>query len=132
MVWQEKLKKLVLNPNVITLSRVAAVPLLVILLMYPGKLTCFLAAIVFTLASITDYYDGYLARKMNLVSNLGKMMDPLADKLLVSSAFIMLVSLNFMPAWIACLIIGRELAVTGLRSIIAEHGEDGAASWLGK
>lgn len=115
-----------------TLSRIAAVPLLVVLLMCSGRMPAIMAAIVFSLAAITDYFDGYLARKMKLVSTLGKILDPLADKLLISSAFIMIVWLHHMPAWIACAIIGRELAVTGLRSVIAEHGEDVAASWLGK
>lgn len=126
------IKKVILNPNFMTLSRIASVPLLVVLMMYPGKLTLLAAAAVFSLASITDYFDGYFARKYGLVSNLGKILDPLADKLLVSSAFIMLVSLNFVPAWIACMIIGRELAVTGLRCVIVEYGEDVSASWLGK
>ncbi len=132
MTWQEKLKKFVLHPNFMTLSRIASVPVLVVFLMYPGKATTALAALIFSLASITDYVDGYLARKLGLETPLGKILDPLADKLLVSSAFIMLVWLHFMPAWIACIIIGRELAVTGLRCIIAESGEDVAASWLGK
>ncbi len=132
MAWQDKLKKTFLNPNFMTLSRVVAAPMLVILMMYPSKISLLAAASVFSIASITDYFDGYLARKFELVSNFGKILDPLADKLLVSSAFIMLVSLNFMPAWIACLIIGRELAVTGLRCVIIESGEDVAASWLGK
>jgi len=132
MNWKDKLKRTVVHPNFMTLSRIASVPLLVILLMSPGKTTTFLAAIVFSIASITDYYDGYLARKLGLETNLGKILDPLADKLLVSSAFIMLVSLDYMSAWIACIIIGRELAVTGLRCIIAENNEDVAASWLGK
>ncbi|WP_232364027.1 CDP-diacylglycerol--glycerol-3-phosphate 3-phosphatidyltransferase [Desulforapulum autotrophicum] len=130
--WMRRLMKIVMNPNFMTLSRIVATPILVGLLMYPGKMTAFLAALVFSLAAITDYFDGYLARKLGLVSTLGKILDPLADKLLVSSAFIMLVSLGFMPAWIACAIIGRELAVTGLRCVIIEQGEDVAASWLGK
>lgn len=125
-------KKVFLNPNFMTLSRIASVPVLVLLMMYPGKFTLLMAAVVFSIASITDYFDGYFARKYGLVSNLGKILDPLADKLLVSSAFIMLVSLNFVPAWIACMIIGRELAVTGLRCIIVEYGQDVSASWLGK
>ncbi|MDH3885946.1 MAG: CDP-diacylglycerol--glycerol-3-phosphate 3-phosphatidyltransferase, partial [Desulfobacterales bacterium] len=83
-------------------------------------------------AAITDYLDGFYARKRGLVSTLGKVMDPIADKLLVSSAFIMLTSLGWVQAWIVCIIIGRELAVTGLRNIIAEKGEDMSASNLGK
>ena len=84
------------------------------------------------MASITDYLDGYFARKYELVSNLGKILDPVADKLLVASTLVMLVSLNFLPAWIACVIIGRELSVTGLRCVLIENGQDVAASWLGK
>jgi len=76
--------------------------------------------------------DGLFARRHGLVSNLGKVMDPVADKLLVSSAFIMLTSLGWAPAWMVCIIIGRELAVTGLRNIIAGQGEDVSASKLGK
>lgn len=132
MIWLDKLKQIILNPNYLTMSRIAAVPLIVVLMMYPSKMTMFMAALVFSIASITDYLDGYFARKLGLVSNLGKILDPLADKFLVSSAFIMLVSLGLIPAWVVCLVIGRELAVTGLRCIIIENGEDVAASWLGK
>ena len=132
MTWRGKFKSLVLTPNFITLSRIAAVPVLVVLLMYENRVTTFLAALLFALASITDYLDGYLARTRGLVSNLGKILDPLADKLLVSSSLIMLVDLGFIPAWIACIIIGRELAVTGLRCVLVENGQDVAASWLGK
>ncbi|MCK5542934.1 MAG: CDP-diacylglycerol--glycerol-3-phosphate 3-phosphatidyltransferase [Desulfobacterales bacterium] len=132
MTFYEKYKKIVFTPNFLTLLRIFAVPVLILFLLFDNKVTTFLAALVFSIASITDYLDGYLARKYNLVSSLGKMLDPLADKLLISSVFIMLVSLDFMPAWIACIIIGREIAVTGLRSILVEHGEDVAASKLGK
>ncbi|MGD8462099.1 MAG: CDP-diacylglycerol--glycerol-3-phosphate 3-phosphatidyltransferase, partial [Desulfobacterales bacterium] len=90
------------------------------------------AALVFSAAAITDYLDGFYARKRNMVTTLGKVMDPVADKLLVSSAFIMLAALHWVPAWMVCIIIGRELAVTGLRNIIAGKGEDLSASNLGK
>lgn len=129
---QKRRINIFLHPNVMTLSRILAVPLLVILMMMPGKVTLLLSAALFSLASITDYFDGYYARKYGLVSNLGKILDPLADKLLVSCAFIMLVALGYAPAWIVCLIIGRELAVTGLRCVLIENGEDVSASWLGK
>ncbi len=128
----KKIKEAALNPNFMTVSRVLAVPVLIVLLMFETRITTFLAALLFSAASITDYLDGYIARKYELVSTLGKMLDPLADKLLISTAFVMLVELGFMPGWIACVIIGRELAVTGLRSIMVEHGEDVAASMLGK
>jgi CDP-diacylglycerol--glycerol-3-phosphate 3-phosphatidyltransferase len=101
-------------------------------MLFPNRVCTFVAAIFFSAAAITDYLDGYIARRRGLVSTLGKVMDPVADKLLVSSAFIMLSSLGWIPAWIVCIIIGREIAVTGLRNIIAERGEDVSASNLGK
>lgn len=101
-------------------------------MLFPSRVFTFIAAILFSAAAITDYLDGYIARTRGLVSTLGKVMDPVADKLLVSSAFIMLSSLGWVPAWVVCIIIGREIAVTGLRNIIAERGEDVSASNLGK
>jgi CDP-diacylglycerol--glycerol-3-phosphate 3-phosphatidyltransferase len=83
-------------------------------------------------ASITDYLDGYFARRQGKESNFGRVMDPVADKLLVSCVFIMMTSLDWIPAWMVCVIIGREIAVTGLRNIVAENKEDVSASMLGK
>ena len=120
------------HPNSLTMFRIAAVPIVIVLMMYPNRLFCFVASMFFSAAAITDYLDGYLARTRHLESTLGKVMDPVADKLLVSSAFIMLASHRWIPAWIVCIIIGRELAVTGLRNLIAGEGEDISASWLGK
>ena len=128
----ESLQNLINGPNKLTLFRIATVPIIVILLLFPTEVCTFIAALLFSAAAITDYLDGFYARKRGLVSTLGKVMDPIADKLLVSSAFIMLTSLGWIPAWIVCIIIGRELAVTGLRNIIAEKGEDISASNLGK
>ena len=132
MRWSKKVKAVVLTPNFMTISRILVVPVIVVLLMSDSKVTTFIAALLFFLASITDYFDGYLARTRGLESKLGTILDPLADKLLVSSTLVMLVSLGFMPGWIACVIIGRELAVTGLRCVLIENGQDVAASWLGK
>ncbi len=129
---QDRLKTLFLTPNFITISRIAAVPAVVVLLMWDNRVTTLLAAALFSLASITDYVDGYLARTRDLITPLGKILDPLADKLLVSSTLIMLAALGFIPAWIACVIIGRELAVTSLRCVLMENRQDVAASWLGK
>ena len=123
---------LLTHPNTLTFFRIIAVPVIVVLLMMPNRLTAFVAGLIFSAAAITDYFDGYLARRYGLVSNLGKVMDPVADKLLVSCSLIMLTSLGWMPAWIACIIIGRELAVTGLRNIIAQNKMDVSASSLGK
>ncbi len=125
-------KKLLSDPNTLTLFRVLATPLVVLLMLVPNRLTCFLAGLIFSAAAITDYFDGHLARQKGMVSNLGKVMDPVADKLLVSSSFIMLASLGWVPAWVVCIIIGRELAVTGLRNLIAHHRQDVSASNLGK
>ncbi len=119
-------------PNRLTLLRIVAIPGIIILLHFPGKMTTLAAAMVFSIAAITDWLDGYWARRCGLVSNLGKVMDPVADKLLVSSSFIMLTYHGWVPAWVVCVIIGRELAVTGLRNVIAEKGEDLSASMLGK
>lgn len=132
MVKDGNLKQVLSHPNSLTLFRIAAVPVIVILLIFPNRLFTALAALIFSAAAITDYLDGYLARRHGLVSTLGKVMDPMADKLLVSSAFIMMASHGWIPAWMVCIIIGRELAVTGLRNIIAGKGEDVSASWLGK
>jgi CDP-diacylglycerol--glycerol-3-phosphate 3-phosphatidyltransferase len=132
MAWSKKIKEVVLTPNFMTISRIAAVPIIVGLLTSDSRISTFIAAILFSLASITDYFDGYLARTRGLETKLGQILDPLADKLLVASTLVMLVSLGFMPAWIACVIIGRELAVTGLRCVLIENGQDVAASWLGK
>lgn len=110
-------------PNLFTLGRIVMIPLFILILCFEKSLTGHVvAAIVFALASITDYLDGYLARKWQVVTNFGKFADPLADKMLVMTAFIMLVELKMVPAWIAAIIICRELAVTGLRLLLVENG----------
>jgi CDP-diacylglycerol---glycerol-3-phosphate 3-phosphatidyltransferase len=127
-------------PNSITMSRICCVPLLIWLLSRSCPLHTFngeqeiLASAIFILASITDGLDGYLARKRGQVTTMGMLLDPLADKLMVTAAFIALVELNprIVPAWIAVLVIGREFLVSGLRSIAASEGFTIQASDLGK
>lgn len=109
-------------PNILTVARIAAIPVVMVLLCFPGKLASFLAACCFLLAGATDFLDGFFARRHRLVSRFGKFMDPLADKLLVSAALIMLIPLGRVPAWMAFVIVGRELAVTGLRGLAAAEG----------
>ncbi|MBK3299362.1 CDP-diacylglycerol--glycerol-3-phosphate 3-phosphatidyltransferase, partial [Streptococcus oralis] len=101
-------------PNVLTIGRILFIPLFILILtLGHSQGSHLLATIIFAVASITDYLDGYLARKWNVVSNFGKFADPMADKLLVMSAFIMLIELGMAPAWVVAIIICRELAVTG-------------------
>lgn len=119
-------------PNILTLSRIAAVPIVVFLLLFESKQSCFWAAVVFTAAAITDWLDGYLARKWGIVTILGKFLDPLADKLIVMAALIMLIPLDRVPAWTVFVILARELIVSGIRSIASSEGIVIAASDLGK
>jgi len=119
-------------PNILTLARVAAVPVLVVLLLFEGRAVGFWAAIVFSLAAITDWLDGYLARRWDVVTVLGKFLDPLADKLIVMAALIMLIPVGHVPAWAVFVILAREMIVTGLRSIASSEGIVIAASDLGK
>ena len=132
MASKDKIISWLSHPNRLTLYRIAAIPGIVLLLMFPNRFCTFIAALLFSAAAITDYLDGYFARTRGLVSDFGKIMDPVADKLLASSAFIMLSFLGWVPGWIVCIIIGREIAVTGLRNFVVEDKEDIAASSLGK
>jgi len=119
-------------PNILTLGRIAAIPALVVLLLYDTRATSFWAAVVFGTAAITDWLDGWLARKWQVVTVLGKFLDPLADKLIVMAALIMLIPLDRVPAWAVFLILAREMVVTGLRSIASSEGIVIDASDLGK
>ncbi|HET7658469.1 MAG TPA: CDP-diacylglycerol--glycerol-3-phosphate 3-phosphatidyltransferase [Bacillales bacterium] len=131
-------------PNKITLSRIALIPIFMVILLAPIDLgsvqlpsvtlpvTHLVAAIIFIVASCTDWLDGHYARKLNLVTNLGKFLDPLADKLLVTAAFVALVALGFAPAWMVIVILAREFAVSGLRQIAAVDGQVIAASLFAK
>jgi CDP-diacylglycerol--glycerol-3-phosphate 3-phosphatidyltransferase len=119
-------------PNALTMLRIVAVPVVVVALLEESPSGDVIAAAVFALAALTDGLDGYIARRRKEITTFGKLMDPLADKLLVTAALVSLVSLNRIQPWIAMVIIAREFAVTGLRSLAAERGVVIAASWLGK
>jgi len=116
-------------PNGLTLIRIFLVPVLVAVLL---TRFWFVAVVIFLAASVTDLLDGYFARKRGQITTLGVLLDPLADKLLISSAFVALVELQVVPAWMVVIIIGREFAVTGLRSIASAQGFTIEASELGK
>ena len=121
-------------PNKLTLFRVILIPFFVFFLLAPyftgyGN---YIAVAVFIVASITDFLDGHIARKRNLVTNFGKFMDPLADKLLVCSALICLIELDRLPAWIVIIIIAREFIISGFRLIASDNGVLIAASYWGK
>ena len=131
--------------NRLTIARIVMIPLFLLIMCFPKdalgmvsvlhsnlSVSWLLAMIIFTIASITDFLDGYLARKYHLITNFGKFADPLADKLLVMTAFITLVGASVIPMWIVAVIVCRELAVTGLRLLLVNDGEVLAAAWPGK
>ena len=119
-------------PNKLSIARMICIPVIVVLLYFPGREYQLAAGIVFILASLTDFIDGRIARSRNLVTDFGKFIDPLADKLLVLSTLVMLVQCGLMDAWIPVLILCRELAVDGLRMIAVTKGKVIAASPYGK
>jgi CDP-diacylglycerol--glycerol-3-phosphate 3-phosphatidyltransferase len=119
-------------PNTLSFIRLVLIPAVVICLYADGRFGSFLAAVFFGLAAFTDLLDGFYARRYKTVTPLGKFLDPLADKILVSATMIMLTALGRIPAWIVILIIGREMAVTGLRGIAVVEGKVIEASSLGK
>ena len=120
-------------PNKITLFRVFMIPIFLVFMLIPdmpnGR---YIAGGIFIIAALSDLLDGYIARKHNLITNFGKFMDPLADKLLVSSALICFVELNLLPAWIVIVIVSREFIISGFRLIASDSGIVIAAGWWGK
>jgi CDP-diacylglycerol--glycerol-3-phosphate 3-phosphatidyltransferase len=119
-------------PNSLTVARIVVAPVLAVLPLMPSASVRLGAFLLFLAAAITDYYDGKLARARGLVTDFGKVMDPLADKLLVTAALVSLVSLDRVQAWVAMVIIAREFAVTGLRQMAIEQGHVMAAGGWGK
>ncbi|QQK80187.1 CDP-diacylglycerol--glycerol-3-phosphate 3-phosphatidyltransferase [Salicibibacter cibi] len=132
-------------PNQITIARIGFIPIFMLIFLYPFQwgppidvfgtqvpVNHAVAGIVFAIAAGTDWLDGYIARSRNLISNFGKFLDPLADKLLVTAALLSLIEIGFLPAWMAVVILSREFAVTGMRLVAAAEGKVIAASPLGK
>ena len=120
-------------PNILTLLRIAMVPVVAGMLWNPPSPTeCIIACVIFSVAMITDVIDGYLARKWNLVSPIGAFLDPLADKLMVTTVLIMMIPLSWVPAWAVALLLCREITITGLRGIASQQGLVLAAGGMGK
>jgi CDP-diacylglycerol--glycerol-3-phosphate 3-phosphatidyltransferase len=121
-------------PNMLSLSRILSVPVFILLMLEPNPVRALAAGIVFSIASATDWLDGYLARKWGQVTKMGKLLDPIADKILIMSALVTLVEIrsDVVHAWIAIVIIGREFAVTGLRAIASSEGIVIPAESVGK
>ncbi|WP_313529679.1 CDP-diacylglycerol--glycerol-3-phosphate 3-phosphatidyltransferase [Anaerotignum sp.] len=120
-------------PNKLTILRVILIPVfLLVLFLAPVPTNRYVAVAIFVVASLTDFLDGYLARRWNLVSNFGKFMDPLADKLLVMAALVSMVELGDLPSWVVIIILAREFAITGFRTLAMEANIVMAASWWGK
>ncbi len=122
------------TPNKLTVARMILVPFLVIFMLtgWGREANRWICLAIFVAASVTDWFDGHLARKYNLITNFGKFMDPLADKLLVCSAMICMIELDRLPAWVVIIIIGREFIISGFRLIAAENGVVIAANYWGK
>ena len=119
-------------PNRLTVLRIVLTFVFMFLLFSPGLLGKVLALVAFTIACLTDFYDGYIARKYNLITELGKLLDPIADKILVMAAFLAFVEMRLIPAWMVVVIIFRELIITGIRIIGVSKGKVLAASMAGK
>lgn len=119
-------------PNWLTFGRILSLPVIILLASFPGRGFGIAAAIVFSIAAITDFLDGYIARRTGQVSEFGKLVDPIADKIIVAAAFIMLVHLGRAPAWIVALIICREFAVSGLRAYAGTRNVVIEARFMGK
>lgn len=119
-------------PNAITLARLVLTGVFILAVSFGGTVWSGVALGAFVVAAATDWLDGFLARKLNLVTSLGKLLDPIADKVLVTSAFVYLTTLAFCPVWATCVILSREFLVTGLRQIAVEKGKVIAADWSGK
>ena len=125
-------KELWSAPNIITLVRIAAIPVFLVFTYYESRVNSFFAALVYTVTAATDFLDGWLARRLNLVTVIGKFLDPLADKLIAMAALVMLVHLGRVAAWVVIVLMARDFAVNGLRTIAMSEGIVIAAGKEGK
>jgi CDP-diacylglycerol--glycerol-3-phosphate 3-phosphatidyltransferase len=125
-------RQLVALPNLITYFRILAVPVVLVVMQLDSRRNAFIAAMIFALASATDALDGYLARRFQMISDVGKFLDPLADKLITTGALVMLVHLSRVSVWVVIVLLSRDLIVGGLRSMAATEGLVLAARELGK
>lgn len=119
-------------PNLVSLLRICVIPVLFLLLLSPGKMMSLLVAAFFVFAAATDFLDGYIARRFNIVTTMGKFLDPVADKLIINTAMVLMIPIGRIPAWIVAIIIMRDLLVDGLRSVASADGVIIQSGMLGK
>jgi CDP-diacylglycerol---glycerol-3-phosphate 3-phosphatidyltransferase len=125
-------RRIINLPNAITVLRIGILPVLFLVLLEPGEALSLVIAILFILAALTDLLDGYVARRYNIVTRMGKLLDPIADKIIMSAAMVLLIPIGRIPAWVVALMVMRDFAVDGLRSMAAAEGHVIEASDLGK
>ena len=125
-------RKIINLPNCITMVRISFIPVLFLLLLSPGQTMSLVLAFLFIAVSFTDLLDGYVARKYKIVTTMGKFLDPIADKLVINTAMILMIPIGRIPAWVVAIIIIRDFAVDGIRNIASSAGHIMQASWLGK
>ncbi len=132
LVVREKGSEVINLPNLITMLRIGVIPFMFLILLDPGPVLSLVIAAFFIMAAVTDLIDGYIARKYGIVTKIGKILDPIADKLVINTTMILMIPLGHIPAWIVAIIIMRDIAVDGIRHISGSHGHIIAASRLGK
>lgn len=125
-------RKIINLPNCITMVRISFIPVLFLLLLSPGQTMSLVLAFLFIAVSFTDLLDGYVARKYKIVTTMGKFLDPIADKLVINTAMILMIPIGRIPAWVVAIIIIRDFAVDGIRNVASSAGHIMQASWLGK
>jgi len=125
-------RKIINLPNTITMVRISFIPVLFLLLLSPGQTMSLVIAFLFIAVSLTDMLDGYVARKYHIVTTMGKFLDPIADKLVINTAMILMIPIGRIPAWVVAIIVIRDFAVDGIRNIASSGGHIIQASWLGK